>query len=313
MIKKLIYLAIWMLAFSLSIFKIAEITQFRNYSFRRIKKRLISDEEIMNILRPRISQIRAVILDYHGAMVKDLEEDYPPPEVYRELNYTLTKLPVFIVTDARLSLLEEYFLTHAPSNFIHWENLFLYPWAGGAGYSIDREGKVNREKPFYYEPFVKGLEDEIKETIELFAQIFGKEEVSNVLPKDGFRITLHLRSDTLRPPELYAQYLNFFREKLSFYISRGELFITPSRKQGAIHFSSRNKARALDDILKRLRINRDNLLIVGDSPEDFIMHTPGMLTFNVGAMEDVPEGIYNLASKGPQGLLKILGAINKLK
>lgn len=32
-----------------------------------------------------------------------------------------------------------------------------------------------------------------------------------------------------------------------------------------------------------------------------------------GGMENIPEGVYSLESKGPLGLIKILEAINKLK
>ncbi|MCM8798671.1 MAG: HAD hydrolase family protein [Candidatus Omnitrophica bacterium] len=282
MIRKLAFSLALILTFEFSGTERTGVIHLENYFSRRIKNNLIKDEEIINILKPKIAQVKAVILDYHGAMVKDLEEDYPSLEVYRELNSTLARLPAFVVTDARLSLLEEHFLSHMPVDFTHWENLFLYPWAGGAGYGIDAQGRVKKESPFYYEPFVEGLEDKIKETIALFSQRFGGEEIKDVLPKDGFRITLHLRSDTLRSSELYEEYLNFFREKLSLYINRGELFITPSRKQGAIHFSSSNKLRALRDILERLKIGKENVIIIGDSPEDFVMHTSGMLTFNVG-------------------------------
>ncbi|MBZ0166859.1 MAG: HAD-IIB family hydrolase, partial [Candidatus Omnitrophica bacterium] len=198
---------------------------------------------------------------------------------------------------------------------------YLYTANGGIGYVFDENGRIRFDTPIYLRN-ITNYAAELKEIRAIVAAEYDRMAArEKALPAtmsieevefEGQILDLKVLMPEISE-QLRTQLAAAIRERLAQDDRFGALNVLSSTRD--IHVSRSNKGKAVRDLVARLGIRQEDILILGDSELDEGMYEklPGATRVYVGAQDTAPRtaGVIHLPVQGPAGTRLALQAVLK--
>lgn len=288
------------------------------FLFRRVKSfsNLIDLEAAEKLISSRINKIKVVVLDMDGTLTESPDQPVDLELINLIIELSQRGYHVAIVSGASEVRIQRLLFDHFPDDFQGYKNIHVYSHAGAYGFPLRKNGDIDVDNPYFMLKFTEQEQKVIDNVIDEFLKKFGY-DVEKVVKYESKR-HIRLRKDRKRTRKQVQEYVRFIKNELN---KRGETKMVVTYGEGlwGMDISITNKANAIKDLISQRvsMIKEENIMVIADSfsgetGDDRAMAIPGILAFNVGAHEDVPENVYSLKIKGPKGTKKLLMMLKNL-
>jgi HAD superfamily hydrolase (TIGR01484 family) len=278
---------------------------------RRVRQvRLLGSEELTRLIQPVVNKIKALVFDLDGTLNAGLGKEIDAETIQLLNELAKMGINISIITGGDFPRLSDRLLRYLPADF-PLERLYLYANTGAVGFGFSPTGQLIKLYEVDITPEQRRIRDDaitkLKEKL--------KDEIKEITYRGKTQVVFRIREGP-RQEEFFYKAIEFMEGYLS-----GTDFRAMSGEIGkAFDISLVDKSWAAKDLMKpeRAGLKAEEMIIVGDSfsgkySNDRAMMVEGALVFNVGDTQDLPAGLYSLATQGFRGTEELLSIIIQLK